>query len=89
VINSAEKVLEANLSKKNIKGKMVSAASRYVPSSLLEIQAGANLESAKASRISFNPDEIIEDSTKEVEHKSKPNSEPNVDVADVAFAMVF
>ncbi len=37
---------------------MASAAARYIPSSLNEIQAGTELESAKMSRVSFDPDAV-------------------------------
>ena len=58
-IYGAEKVLEREEAKRNVKTKFASAGAKYVPSSLNEIQLGTTLDIAKNSRVSFDPDNTL------------------------------
>ena len=55
VMHGAEKLLENSRLKNRLQKKFTSAAAKYVPSSLNEIQLGTELESAKFAKSSFNP----------------------------------
>ena len=54
-MHGAEKLLENCRIKSRLNKKFTSAAAKYVPSSLNEIQLGTELESAKFAKSSFNP----------------------------------
>ena len=54
-MHGAEKLLENTKLKNRLQQKFTSAAAKYVPSSLHEIQLGTELESAKFAKSSFNP----------------------------------
>ena len=54
-MHGAEKLLENSRLKNRLQKKFTSAAAKYVPSSLNEIQLGTELESAKFAKSSFNP----------------------------------
>ena len=79
-----------------MKYKFASAAARYVPSSLQEIQAGTSLEVAQHSRVSFNPDINYDESTAaadeaevvEVGNNHRAKKKQAANVADVASALV-
>ena len=60
-------MLEAERSKKDEKARFKSISAKYVPSSLNEIQAGFDLDIAKQSRVSFDPDVDYDDDNYENE----------------------
>ena len=60
-------MLEAERSKKDEKARFKSISAKYVPSSLNEIQAGFDLDIAKQSRVSFDPDVDYDDDSYENE----------------------
>lgn len=73
-----------------VRQKFSAAFGKYVPSSLSEIQAGTTLESAKYSRVSFDPDAIYDDDYEnEVDNSKNTNAHPDIGVADVATALVY
>ena len=57
-MHGAEKLLENSKLKNRLQQKFTSAAAKYVPSSLHEIQLGTELESAKFAKSSFNPNAV-------------------------------
>ena len=73
-------MLEAERSKKDEKGRFKAMSAKYVPSSLNEIQAGFDLDIAKQSKVSFDPDIDYDDEFEETEinGKSAANKQPTV-----------
>ena len=80
MLYGAENVLETSQNK-NKRNKFHSAAAKYIPSSLTEIQLGTELESAKYSKVSFNPDaDYDSDGEKSPKsQKSSPSKSPSDD----------
>ena len=64
-------MLEAERSKKDEKGRFKAMSAKYVPSSLNEIQAGFDLDIAKQSKVSFDPDIDYDDEFEETEINGK------------------
>ena len=64
-------MLEAERSKKDEKGRFKAMSAKYVPSSLNEIQAGFDLDIAKQSKVSFDPDIDYDDEFEETEINAK------------------
>ena len=60
-------MLEAERSKKDDKNRFKSINQKYVPTSLNEIQAGFDLDIAKQSKVSFDPDIEYDDDYEETE----------------------
>ena len=114
-MHGAEKLLENSKLKNRLQQKFTSAAAKYVPSSLHEIQLGTELESAKFSKSSFNPNAVdspknksisggesaeqdltpagtgagpMTPATRDQDQKSVSKDNKNVDVSDIAMAMV-
>ena len=73
-------MLEAERSKKDEKGRFKAMSAKYVPSSLNEIQAGFDLDIAKQSKVSFDPDIDYDDEFEETEinGKSAASKQPTV-----------
>ena len=67
-------MLEAERSKKDEKGRFKAMSAKYVPSSLNEIQAGFDLDIAKQSKVSFDPDIDYDDEFEETEINGKSAS---------------
>ena len=67
LIFGAEQMLEAERSKKDDKNRFKSINQKYVPTSLNEIQAGFDLDIAKQSKVSFDPDIEYDDDYEETE----------------------
>ena len=115
-MHGAEKLLENSKLKNRLQQKFTSAAAKYVPSSLHEIQLGTELESAKFAKSSFNPNAVdspknksisggesaeqdltpagtgavgpMTPATRDQDQKSVSKDNKNVDVSDIAMAMV-
>ena len=64
-LHGAEQILTNEQLKRVVKHKFQSAAARYIPGSLQEIQAGIDLEIAKQTRVSFDPDVDYEETAEE------------------------
>lgn len=65
MLHGAEQLLSRDQVVKRVVKRITSSVpAKYVPSSLSEIQAGTNLESAKYSRVSFDPDVKYDDDPK-------------------------
>lgn len=75
MLYGAEQLLSKEQVKRVVKRVTTSGVpSKYVPSSLQEIQDGTNLESAKFSRVSFDPDVKYDDDPKDYDKPPSSSS---------------
>ena len=82
-MHGAEKLLENSRLKNRLQKKFTSAAAKYVPSSLNEIQLGTELESAKFAKSSFNPNVDSPKNKSSVSGESAEQESSNVGVGSM------